>query len=304
MYPVLFSINKFPVSSYGVFLALGFIVGLFLIWRLARAWDMDEEKILDLTLLTFLGGFAGARIFFVISNLTYFFQHPIAIILFYKMPGFALAGGLLGGFLTLYITARKKKMDFLQAADFAAVGFVAGSIFESLGCFLAACEIGRPSNIFFAVEMAGYVGKRFPVQALQALFLTATLHSLWRKSIHFHPKGKILALSLIYLGGIKLFTQIFKDSQSQDLIFSLLLIILGIKILYKATNRKITVDLKDLILFSRNFLTDSLTRQKSLDKLSKIWYNRKTTLVWNLVKVKRSLRRFNVRISFKNHKLY
>ena len=47
MLPVLFSIGKISVSSFGIFLALGILLGIFLVWRLSRAWDLDEEKILD-----------------------------------------------------------------------------------------------------------------------------------------------------------------------------------------------------------------------------------------------------------------
>ena len=68
MFPVLFSIGKITVSSFGVFLTLGFLFGVFLVWRLTRAWELNEEKILDLTMLTFIGGLIGARIYFLMEN--------------------------------------------------------------------------------------------------------------------------------------------------------------------------------------------------------------------------------------------
>ena len=69
MFPTLLTIGSFSLSSFGVFLALAFLFGVFLIWRLSRAWDLDEEKILDLMLLTFLGGLVGARLFFGLINI-------------------------------------------------------------------------------------------------------------------------------------------------------------------------------------------------------------------------------------------
>src|SRR5438552_13186037 len=112
MFPTLFSIGKFGISSFGVFLAFGFILGVFLIWRLARAWDLDEEKILDLTLLTFFGGLIGARIYFVLSHLSFFGLNPLKILLFQKYPGFSFWGAFLGGWLSLFYFAKKFKWDF------------------------------------------------------------------------------------------------------------------------------------------------------------------------------------------------
>ncbi len=159
MYPVLFSIGKFPVSSYGVFLALGFLFGIFLVWRLCRAWDLDEEKTLDLTLLTILGGVLGARIVFVIENFKFFLTSPLSAILIYRIPGFSFWGGILGGFLALYFLVKRSRMDFWQAADIASVGFFAGVIFSDLGCFAGGCNVGIPLKAFFAVPMVGFLGQ-------------------------------------------------------------------------------------------------------------------------------------------------
>lgn len=304
MLPVLLSVNKLSVSSYGLLLALGFIFSVFLIWRLARAWDLDEEKVLDLTLFTFLGGFLGSRIYFVIENLQYFIQNPKSAFLINQMPGFSFWGGLIGGWLTLYFFAKRKKMDFWQTGDIAAVGFLGGLIFSSIGCFLGGCDIGKVNDWFFAVPMAGVIGKRFPVQALEAILLFLVFLNLWSKSTRFHPRGKILGLSLIYIGSIKLLLQSLRESAGTDLFLSLVLICLGMNIFYKAVNSSLKADLKTAALFTYELITDSLTRKQTLVRLKKLWYNRKASLQWNLQKIKKNLRRLNVKVSYKNNKLH
>ncbi len=169
MFPVLLTVGHLAVSSFGVFLALGFLLAIFLVWRLSRAWDLDEEKILDLTLLTFIGGLIGARVYFVIFNLPIFLSNPLNLILINKVPGLFFWGGILGGWLSLYIFARRFRMDFWQVADIASVGVVGGLILSSLGCFFGGCDVGVPSKDFFAVTMMGVLGKRWPVQLLQVL---------------------------------------------------------------------------------------------------------------------------------------
>src|SRR3989338_804880 len=99
MYPVLLSFGSFSVSSFGVLIVLGYLFAIFLVWRLSRAWDLDEEKILDLALLTFLGGMIGARVYFVLEHWDLFAPSVAKIILFYQLPGFSFWGGLLGGWL-------------------------------------------------------------------------------------------------------------------------------------------------------------------------------------------------------------
>lgn len=291
MFPVLFTIGKLAVSSFGVFLAMGFLLGIFLIWRLSRAWDLEEEKVLDLTLLTFLGGLLGARLYYVLEHLNLFTLNLLKIVEITKYPGFSFWGAFLGGWLTLFFLTKRKKMDFWQIGDIASVGFLGSLILADLGCFFGGCEIGIKSNAFFAVNMVGFLGKRFPSQALEALVLFWVLLKLWSLAIRFHPRGKIISLSLIYIGSAKFLTGFLKQSAAGDQFLSLALLFLGIVILYKVTKRNLTVDLKNLprLIFT-------------LDGLKKYWYNQITSFFWKIKNIKRILRRINVRISYKNNK--
>lgn len=281
MFPVLFSIGNLTVSSFGFFLALAFLWGVFLVWRLCRAWELDEEKILDLTLLTFLGGLIGARIYFVISHLDFFSADLLKIILIPKYPGFSFWGGFLGGWLSLYFFARKLKLDFWHIADTASIGFLGGLVLSDLGCFLGGCLVGSPSKLFFAVPMVGVIGKRFPVQILESLMLIFLLRNLWSKAIHFHPRGKIVSLALIYIGIIKFIANFFRLAVASDYVFSVTIIVLGMTIFYQQAasvvkNKRTPLsDLKVVIyyLFNPKLL---------LSSLSKYWYNQKTSLSWKL----------------------
>lgn len=292
MLPVLFSFGTIPVSSYGIFLVLGFLLGVFLVWRLARAWDMDEEKVLDLTLLTLIGGLAGARIYFVLENFQVFSQQLFWILAFYKYPGFSFWGGIIGGALTLYFFSKKKRDSFLQLLDIASVGLVGALVLSDLGCFLGGCAVGIASNLFFSVNMVGELGKRFPVQILEGILLLFALSRLWSSATHFHQRGKILSLSLIYFGGIKLLTEPLRQAHDEGTFLYFFLAACGVYIFYKVTKRNPLADLK------------ILTSRETLYRLRKYWYNQKAAISWNLRNSKKVLRRFNVRLSHKNNKLY
>lgn len=306
MFPVLLTIGNFAVSSFGVFLALGFLLGVFLIWRLSRAWDMDEEKVLDLTLLTFLGGLIGARVYFVIEHWDFFAVNFSKAILFYKFPGFSFWGGVLGGWLTLFYFSKRFKLDFWQIADIAAVGFLGGLILSDIGCLLGGCGAGIPYKGFLAVAQIGNIGLRFPTQAVQALLLTFALFKIWKRAIHFHLRGVIVAQTLIFIAVIKLLTEPLRANHNQNYFFLLTLFLLGWVIFYRVTGRNILVDIRNLGLFLVNLVKSNHTgrdaRALLIEDLKKGWYNQTTSLGWKFRSLKKFLGRLNVRFSYKNTK--
>ncbi len=303
MIPVLFSIGSLSVSSFGLFLALGFLLGIFLVWRLSRAWDLDEEKSLDLTLLTFIGGLIGARIYFVTLNLPVFVSSPLNLILINKVPGFSFWGGILGGWLTIYIFARRFKMDFWLLSDIALVGILGGLILSDLGCFFGGCNIGVPLSAFFAVTMEGSLGKRWPVQAIEALLLSLSLVKIWSEATHFHQRGKIASLGFIYIGVIMLILDPLREDHSGRF-FSGVFVLLGLTVYYRITRQSPKTHLKILGIFLVKFFTDSEVRKRVVQILYKSWYNQKTATLWRLRNLKKKfgnfrklLRRSNVKFS-------
>lgn len=296
MLPVFFSIGNISVSSFGVFLALGFLLGIFLIWRLARAWELDEEKILDLIILTFIGGLVISRLYFVIENWNLFATSPLNILLIHKTPGFSFWGGFLGGWLTMYAFARRKHLDFWQLADIAFVGLMGGLILAQLGCFFGSCNIGVSTNAFFAVTMVGFVGKRWPVQVIEAFFLTIGLLKIWSQATHFHQRGKIVGLGFLIVGLIKLILEPLKQDHS-EIIFPSVFVLLGSTILYKVTKQNPIMQLKKLSIFLTKFISDPKVRRSSLQHFNKFWYNQKANATWKLRDLKKALRRLNVKFS-------
>lgn len=304
MFPVLFSIGNLSVSSFGVFLAAGFLFGVFLVWRLARAWDLDEEKVLDLTLLTFLGGLLGARLYFILENFHFFGFDLLKWLLIQKYGGFSFWGGFLGGWLSLFYFAKRFKIDFLHILDIASLGLLGGLILGGLGCLLGGCGVGIPSKLFFAVPQTGSVGLRFPVQAMEAALFLIVLLRQWHKATHFHLKGTVASLTLVYIGIIKLLTERLREQHNFEYFFSLVLIALGMILFYKITKRHPLKDFKRAGLFVVSLIRDKDLRIATLNAFYKSWYNYKTGLVWKFKNFPKNLRRLNVKFSHKNSKYY
>lgn len=312
MHPILFSLGPVSISSFGFFLALAFLVAVFISWRLAHLYDLNEEKILDLAILTFFGGILGARIFFVGTNWELFGTFYKAILL-NRYPGLSFWGGLVGGSLTLYFFARRTKFNFWQIADFAGVSLLIGIVLGDLGCFLGGCAYGVTSNLPLAFPVVGVMGKRFPVSVLESMILLFAFFPLFRAAVRFHFAGKIAAFSLITLGIVKFLTEFWRGDNkilpflagiSLGHFFSTGVLILGIGIFYQKSKRSAVADLKG---WAEIFYLPN-RRQILLLQIKKSWYNFKIT--WE-VKIKKAVkildnlpkilkRRFNVKSTPKN----
>lgn len=299
MHPVILSIGSLSISSFGLFLMLGFLTAAFVCWRLAKTYDLSEEKILDLVILTFLGGLLGARIYFVVTHWS-LFQDLGRAILLNRYPGLSFWGGLVGGALALKFFTSRTKLNFWQVADFGAVGLILGLALGDLGCFFGGCGYGVSSNLIIATSVVGLVGKRFPISVFESLALLFLFFYFYRQVVRFHFGGKIVSLTLMFLGVIKLITEFFRgDSQSLPYfsgisfghIFSLALFGFGVVIFYRRSKRNYKNDLKA----AEEVFTSAKRRETVLSKIGKNWYNHKVGLKVQIKKIGALRRKLNVK---------
>jgi phosphatidylglycerol:prolipoprotein diacylglycerol transferase len=290
MFPVLASIGGFAVSSFGVFLLLSFAIGFFVIWRIIRLYDIDPEKIIDLTLMIFLGSIIGARAFFVAIYYPQF-NSLLKVIDILRNPGLSFWGGLIGGAIVLVVASRRLKLRVWQVADLITVGFFIAWSIGSIGCFLGSCEYGVESNLFFAVSQSGVIGQRFPIQIIQSLMALVAFWYIWKSIIKFHFDGQIVGIGLILLGVIKLLTEPLKVSQvkifdiSITYFFSLVLIVSGIWVLYSKSKKSLRQDLTNSV----NIIAQENKRKQALSKARRWWYNIYVNARLSIVRFKKAL---------------
>jgi prolipoprotein diacylglyceryltransferase len=308
MYPVLFSIGNFPVSSFGMLLAFGIFLGGFTVWRVGRGYDIDAEKILDIIFLTVGAGFVFSRLVFVLLNLPVF-DSLAKIVFLNRYPGFSFWGGLVGGIFVLSWLSKKFRISYLQAGDFAVVGFFIAAAVAELGCLLGGCGIGVETNSFFGVDQVGVIGKRVPVQLVEAAAFFVLFLAFWRTILKFYVQGSIFAKGIIFLAVIKLSAVFFKSphtvlriggvSLNLDIIFPALVLGLGLLMYYKV-NKK--TPFQDLKAFFR-FFTDGKVRSQVVTKFYKGCYNHWVNLGIGLNKTrKRIFKLLNIRSNPENFK--
>ncbi len=151
MYPVLIQLGSFELRSYGVVVALSFLIGLWLSTKEAKRKGLDPGLIQDFALYALLGGIVGARIYFILfSDLAFYLKNPWEIVALWH-GGIGVIGSLLGGFLAALWYCRKKNLSFWQFADVLAPGIPLGQTVGQLACLLNGDSYGRPTDFPWAI---------------------------------------------------------------------------------------------------------------------------------------------------------
>jgi phosphatidylglycerol:prolipoprotein diacylglycerol transferase len=151
MYPVLFEFGDFQLRSYGVIVALSFLLALWMSTKEAERKGLDPKLIQDFAVYALLSGIIGARLYFVLfSAPDYFFDHPWEIFAIWS-GGIGIIGSLIGGFLVAVWFCRKKKLSFLKFGDTLAPGMALGQTVGQFACLLNGDSFGRPTNLPWAI---------------------------------------------------------------------------------------------------------------------------------------------------------
>lgn len=173
MYPELFRIGDFPVTTYGLMLALGMVLALFAASRLAVRDGLPKERIYDLGLWTLIGGLLGSKILMLIVD-----DNVQIFTLDFLRSGGVFYGGLLGGFFAVVFLIRLYNLPFWKVADAFAPAVALGQAFGRQGCFGAGCCWGKetllPWGVHFTEKGHEYTGVPIVGPDNAALYLHPT----------------------------------------------------------------------------------------------------------------------------------
>ncbi len=142
---ILFALGPLNIYSYGLMLALAFLLGIYLIEKRARKQGLDKNKIMDLVFLILFSGILGARVLFVILNWGYY-KSDLAGIFKVWEGGLVFYGGLILAFLVSIWFLRKNRISFWKTADILSPALALGEALGRIGCFLNGCCYGLISE--------------------------------------------------------------------------------------------------------------------------------------------------------------
>jgi phosphatidylglycerol:prolipoprotein diacylglycerol transferase len=184
MHPILIELGGFSIKTYGFLIALGFGLGLFLASREARRVGLSVQAIGDLAFYILLGSIIGARLYFILTNLGYFTQHPLDMFKIWE-GGLTFFGGFIAAVMLCVWMIRKHRLPLWKTLDVFAPSLALGVFFGRLGCFAAGCCYGKESGMPWAVTFT------HPL-------------TLAKAGVHLHPTqlysalGAIITFTLLY----------------------------------------------------------------------------------------------------------
>ncbi len=146
MYPVLFRIGNFEVTSFSVMVAVAALVGLWLFRRELQRSALPLDAA-DAGIVGVVAGLLGAKLLWTVEHMR---EGPISELLFSR-GGLSWYGGLIGGVGAglAYIVLKGWPIVPTLAAATPALAF--GHLIGRIGCFLVGDDYGTPSNLPWAV---------------------------------------------------------------------------------------------------------------------------------------------------------
>jgi phosphatidylglycerol:prolipoprotein diacylglycerol transferase len=169
MHPTLLSLrvggHEVGLHTYGLFVALGFAVGVVLFWREGRRQGFDGGRLLDLAFWGIVAGVVGSRVTFLALNARDFIDACVdgvardngaivgctAALRFWE-GGFVFYGGVIGTGVVVVLFCRREGWSFWRLGDLAAPTLAVGHALGRLGCFFAGCCFGKTCPAPWAVS--------------------------------------------------------------------------------------------------------------------------------------------------------
>lgn len=182
MYPTLFRIGEFEITTFGVLVAAGALVGLWLYGRELTRSGLPQAAA-DAAVAGVLGGLAGAKLLWSIEHAG---EEPF-LSLILSRGGMSWFGGLLGGVGTAIVMMRRSRVALLPAIAAATPALAIGHAIGRVGCFLVGDDYGGPSDLPWAVAFPlGLPPTNVPVHPTQlyeafGLVVIALLLLRWRR---------------------------------------------------------------------------------------------------------------------------
>ncbi|TMA34351.1 MAG: prolipoprotein diacylglyceryl transferase, partial [Deltaproteobacteria bacterium] len=135
VFPILFEIGRLSVGSFGVMMALGFLVaGLVMQSDLIRR-GAPSDLAWSIVASGAVGGMVGARLLLILHRWPEFVAAPLDLLT--SRGGFIWYGGLLGGVLMTAWPIRRSGVPWTLVTDSAAPGLALGYAVGKVGCHLA-----------------------------------------------------------------------------------------------------------------------------------------------------------------------
>jgi phosphatidylglycerol:prolipoprotein diacylglycerol transferase len=230
VFPRLFHIGNFSMPTYGFLVALGVLLGLWISVRNSQRQGIDPEKAWNLGILVVLCGIIGAKVLYILVDLSYYTAHPREIFsLGTLQAGGVFSGGLVAALVAAIWYVRANRMPALATCDAFAPGLALGHAIGRVGCFAAGCCWGKPTHSFWGVTFHNplsnaWVGTPLgvPLEPTQLFESAVELANFFILTWLLHRKkfdGQVIGAYLFLYGFARYFLEFLRDDPGRGEVF-------------------------------------------------------------------------------------
>ncbi|MHB1125835.1 MAG: prolipoprotein diacylglyceryl transferase [Bacillota bacterium] len=205
---VLFELGPVHINTFGLTIALGVLVALFLAHREARRKGLDPDRILDFALYALIGGIIGARLLYILLyNPAFYLQNPMKVFAI-QQGGLSIHGALLGGLLATLWFVRKHKISFWRLADTVAPSLALGQAIGRVGCDVFGVPMLRQWP--WGVPVNGQL--LHPAQVYEFLLNYGIFFFLWRRRQKNRYDGELFLTYVILYSLTRGIVELFRSN--------------------------------------------------------------------------------------------
>jgi phosphatidylglycerol:prolipoprotein diacylglycerol transferase len=215
MYPDILKIGPFTLHSFGLMAMLGFLIPTLIMRREFRRINIDPEFSSTIAVAAIIGGFIGARLYYIIEYWQEFLKEPKAFI--FSGAGLVWYGGFIGGALAVMWVIWRYKQPFWKVVDVIAPLLLLGQSFGRMGCLLAADgDYGPPSDVPWAMAFPkGVVPTNelvHPTPLYDIMLLMTAFAILWKIRRRQFALGTMFGFYLIAVGVGRFTTEFWRTT--------------------------------------------------------------------------------------------
>jgi phosphatidylglycerol:prolipoprotein diacylglycerol transferase len=236
MFPVIFQIGPLKIYSYGLMIALGFIVTGALLRRELRRNGLPPNLGDSIIMGAILGGIAGAKIYSVIEGWGDLGVASLRTL--FSGSGLVWYGGFTGGAIAVLVIIWLRRAPMMRTMDYIAPLLILGYAFGRMGCFLSGDgDYGPPTDLPWGMAFPNGVVptlERVHPTPLYEIGLSLMIFAfLWRLRRRNLPTGCIFGMYLVLAGAERFVTEFWRLtpivalSMTLAQIISIILMIIG-----------------------------------------------------------------------------
>ena len=149
MFPVLFRIGNFEITSFGLMMVLSFVGGAWMLGKMLKRYGFSPELAWDMLAWIAIGGIVGAKAYYLALHWSDVAANPLREI--FSRGGLVWYGGLIGGVTAYFLQVRARKLPVAVMYDATAPALMLAYAIGRMGCFLVGDDYGVSTDRWFGI---------------------------------------------------------------------------------------------------------------------------------------------------------